>query len=57
MEVLAAAVLALSIALASSGGDSDRESGPVRVAPRAPLPPSPDERKRPLDLNGPGMRP
>jgi hypothetical protein len=57
IALLAAAVLALSIAIVSSGGDSGRDSGSVKVAPQAPLPPSPAERKQPLGLNGPGMRP
>ena len=51
--VVIAAVLALGIVLASSGGDSD----PVRVVPSAPLPPSPAERDQPPGQWGPGMRP
>jgi hypothetical protein len=50
--VAVAVVLAFGIVLASSGGDSD----PVRVAPSAPLPPSPAERDQPPGLWGPGMR-
>jgi hypothetical protein len=51
--VVIAAVLALGIVLASTGGDSD----PVRVVPSAPLPPSPAERDQPPGQWGPGMRP
>jgi hypothetical protein len=58
IAVLAATVLALAIALAASSGSDDGGSPePVRVAPSAPLPPSPAERDQPPGLNGPGMRP
>jgi cytochrome b561 len=53
LVVVMAAVLALGIVLASTGGDSD----PVRVVPSAPLPPSPAERDQPPGQWGPGMRP
>ena len=53
--LLIAAVLALTIALAASGGNGDGQS--VRVTPSAPIPPSPIERHQQPGLNGPGMRP
>jgi hypothetical protein len=56
IAVLAAAVLALSIALAASTGGS-QDATPVRVAPSPNLPPSPAERDRPPGLLGPGMNP
>lgn len=51
-----AVVLALTIVLATAGGDGD-ERAPVHVAPSAPLPPSPAERDQPPGQWGPGFRP
>jgi hypothetical protein len=56
VALLVATVLALAIALAAAGGSGD-DGNPVRVAPSAPLPPSPAERDQPPGLWGPGMRP
>lgn len=50
---LAVALAALVLVLATSPGAGGES---VRVAPSAPLPPSPAERGQPAELNGPGMR-
>jgi hypothetical protein len=58
--LLVAAALALTIALAASGGNGDEQAGftkSVRVTPSAPIPPSSLERHQQPGLNGPGMRP
>ena len=59
--LLIAAALALTIALAASGGNGDEPAGftkSVRWAtPSAPIPPSPLERHQKSGLNGPGARP
>ena len=58
VALLVAAVLALAIVLAASGGgDQAGAAKSVRVTPSAPLPPSAAERHQPPGLNGPGMRP
>jgi len=58
VALLVAAIVAVAIVLAASGGgDQAGASNSVRVAPSAPIPPSPAERKQPPGLNGPGMRP
>jgi hypothetical protein len=58
IALLIAAALALTIALATSG-EAEQPGAPksVRVAPSAPIPPSPAQRDQPPGLNGPGMRP
>jgi len=58
IALLIAAALALAIAIAASG-EADQPGAPksVRVAPSAPIPPSPAERDQPPGLKGPGMRP
>jgi hypothetical protein len=55
--LLIAAALALTIALAASGGNEPGFTKSVRVAPSAPIPPSPVERHQQPGLNGPGMAP
>ena len=54
--LLVAAALALAIALAGNASNGDGFTKSVRVAPSAPIPPSPTERDHPPGLNGPGMR-
>ena len=56
--LLIAATLALTIALAASGGNERAGfTKSVRVTPSAPIPPSSLERHQQPGLNGPGMRP
>jgi hypothetical protein len=52
-----AALLALTVALVSRGGDEAVSTRSVHVAPTAPIPPSFGERGRDAGLAGPGMRP
>jgi hypothetical protein len=53
--LLVAAALALTIALAASGGgDQTEASKPVRIAPSAPLP---SQQTQPPGVHGPGARP
>ena len=56
--LLVAAVLALAIVLAASGGgDQAGATKSVRVTPSAPLPPSAAERHQPPGVSGPGAHP
>ncbi len=55
VAILVAAVLALAVALSFAGGFGG-DDDPVRVAPSAPLPPSPAERDQPEGQWGPGFR-
>ena len=58
LVLLAAVVFTLAVAFVATGGGDDQTSytKSVRVAPAAHVP-TPDERKQPAGLNGPGMRP
>jgi hypothetical protein len=58
VALVVAAILALAIVLAASGGgDQAGATKSVRVTPSAPLPPSAAQRHQPPGLNGPGARP